>query len=671
MHRTRMLARFGGLVLFAFLPVAWAAPAPCPEEAKLDPRGNVMLPAGATDVEGPQDVDEELGTLSSLYPSVDTTTDQMYPLPCEPSIGGTLPPEAEEPESDADLTKDATVDTFEKDLLPDLLDGLVKPKMPKLPAFATKPVCYYKNQIYPCDSPVFLRDGQPFAGRDIIFIHGLSMKALTDYASGHHGATSLWPATQSAYQPGGYFYEAAFNYWKPHVREHLWDIGDPYNPLAGYQWPAGGSPGYLPKGNRILLVAWNTAQRLEFAQHAFLTQAIRAMNTGENVLTPPSYPPQSVVNMPFCANGCIVVTHSTGGLIMNSAMGRLQLGEYGAAYKPLVNRFRGHIAMASALSGSRLASTAIALSSLADPTDPLCDIISSWFGGGGNCGWSLATALQTVLVDLTPVYTRARWHAVMEESPVTTVTVSGAHTTGNYGFGPIGTKLVHPGNDDGVVTMDSSCGNPAPVTPGVLPSTGFTVTGLFKAFDMGVPFGRAVGQYWDQRRVKAFVPFNYFSAMCSPWLAPSGMVMPVQNPLFGSPLDSRRRLHNVFSFIQGAVDHSFLGATDDNNPLPSASGMSAAVPRRYRDNLLGNAMREESSAITDGAIYNAGSDGVHTVHPLFPQQMKEYQRGRKISFKLFGHKYTWWIWRRTYHLLNNWENKAASHFAYEYAYRRN
>ncbi|MDC8012754.1 hypothetical protein [Tahibacter soli] len=670
MHRTRTLARFGGLALFAFLPAAWAVP--CPEEAKLDPRGNVTLPAGATEIEGPEDVDEEVGPLSTVYPDLDTTTDAMYPLPCEPSIGGTLPPEAEEPESDADIANDATVDTFEKDLLPDLLGGLPDLQLPKLPAFNAKPVCYYKKQVYPCDSEVFLRDGEPFAGRDIIYIHGLSMKALTDAMSGHQGATSLWPNTQSAYQPGGYFYDKAVEYWTPHIREHLWDIGNPYNnALAGYQWPAGGSPSYVPKGNRLLIVAWSTAQRLEYAQHAFLTQVIRAMNTGQNVLTPPSYPPDSVVKMPFCANGCIVVTHSTGGLIMNSAMGRLQLGDYGAAYKPLVKRFRGHIAMASALSGSRLASAAIALSSLMDPTDPLCDVISSWFGGGGNCGWSLAAALQTVLVDLTPLYTHQRWHPVMEESPVTTITVSGAHTRGNYAFGILGTKLVHPGNDDGVVTMDSSCGNPTPVAPWAIPSTGFMVTGLVKAFDLGIPFGRAVGQFWDQRRVKAIVPLKYMSAMCSPWLAPSGMVMPVEDAFSGTILDSRRRLRNVYSFIQGAVDHSFLGGTDDANPLPSASNQSAWVPRPYRDNLFGNPMREESSAITDAAIYAAGPDGVRPVHPLFAAQMKEYQRGRKISFKLFGIKIKWWLWRRTYHLLNNWQNKAASHFAYEYAYRRN
>jgi hypothetical protein len=671
MHRTRTLARLGGLALFAFLPTAWAEP--CPEEAKIDPRGNVVLPANATDIEGPTDVDEEVGTLSSLYPGVDTTTDQMYPLPCEPSTGGTLPPEAEEPESDADLDKDAVVDAFEKDLLPDLIDGLVPPSLPKLPAFNDKPVCYYKNEVYPCGSPVFLRDGEPFAGRDIILIHGLSLKTLTDYASGHHGALSMWPQTQAAYEPGGYFYEAAWRYWQPHVREHLWDINNPPNSVAGYQWPAGGAPAYVPKGNRLLIVSWNTAQRLEVAQHAFLTQTIRAINNGHNVLTPPNYPPPSVVKMPFCANGCIVVTHSTGGLIMNSAMGRLQLGQYGNAFKPLVKRFRGHIAMASALSGSRLASTAIALSNLANPTDPLCDLISSWFGGSGNCGWSIADALKTVLVDLAPSYTQVRWLPVMAASPVSTVTVSGAHTTGNYGiFGSaIGTKLVHPGNDDGVVTMDSSCGNPLPVTPGVVPASGFIASGLIKAFDMGIPFGRAVGQFWDQRRVKALVPLRYFSGMCTPWLAPSGMVMPVENAFNGTPLSSHQRQPNVYSFIQGAVDHSYLGGTDDDNPFPWANGGSAATPRRYLDTFFGNAMREESSAITNAGIYAQGSDGVYTVHPLFPQQMKEYRRGRKISFKVFGIKFTWWLWRRTYHLLHNWENKAASHFAYEYAYRRN
>ena len=69
-------------------------------------------------------------------------------------------------------------------------------------------------------------------------------------------------------------------------------------------------------------------------------------------------------------------------------------------------------------------------------------------------------------------------------------------------------------------------------------------------------------------------------------------------------------------------------------------------------------------------MFQIGNDGVYPVHPSFVWQPHEYQRGRKLKFKLFGKTYTWWIWRRTYHLLNRWEHKAAPHFVYEYAFRR-
>jgi hypothetical protein len=675
MRPTRIIACLIGLGLATALPAAIAAPSPCAEAAKVDPRGNVMLPTGATEVEGPVDVDEELGTLSSQYPGVDTTTTAMYPLPCEPSIGGTLPPDAEDPETDEDQHTDDQVDAFEKDGVLDLINLQPPISLPQLPLFEKAPVCYYKNNVVPCSSPYLLNDSQPFAGRDIILVQGFSLGTLLDNAAGNLGAHKKWPQDQAAFEPGGYFYQRAWDYWSPHVREHLWDMTAPNNLTAGYQWPPNqGNPSYVPKYNRLLVVAWNTAQRLEVSQHAFLTQVIRAMNDGHNVQTPPSYPPPSVIKMPFCANGCIVISHSTGGLIVNTALGKLQDGQYGISHRPLVKRFRGHVAFASALGGSRLAPAAISASAITNPSDPVCGIISAWGGSTGLCGWSQQRALDSVLADLTPSYTRQRWVPVMNMSPVSTVTVSGAHTTGNYGIlnDAINTKLLHPGNDDGVVTMNSSCGNPQAVEPHVVPPSGFTVTSLIKAFDMGIPGTRAIGVFRDQRRIKANAPASrYMAAMCSPWLSPTGMVMPVDNSFLGTGLSAQQRLNNTYSFIQGAIDHSYLGGTDDDNPFPSTNGGSAMIPREYLDTFWGSAVREESSAITDTQIYAAGPDGVRTVHPSFAAQMKEYQRGRKISFKLFGTKYTWWIWRRTYHLLNHWEDKAATHFAYEYAYRRN
>lgn len=55
------------------------------------------------------DVDEDRGPLSTLYPGLDTTTDAFYPLPCDPSIGGTLPPEVDDPPSQQEVDTTAAV----------------------------------------------------------------------------------------------------------------------------------------------------------------------------------------------------------------------------------------------------------------------------------------------------------------------------------------------------------------------------------------------------------------------------------------------------------------------------------------------------------------------------------------------------------------------------------
>ena len=80
----------------------------------------------------------------------------------------------------------------------------------------------------------------------------------------------------------------------------------------------------------------------------------------------------------------------------------------------------------------------------------------------------------------------------------------------------------------------------------------------------------------------------------------------------------------------------------------------------------GAANDEEMSAITTNAIYRRDNQGVHLVKPSFAGQMRQYHRGRYIEFKLFHKRWTWWVWRRTYHLLNNYESKSGANFVYEY-----
>ena len=71
---------------------------PCDEEAQAE------LPPGA-ESEGTEDVDEEEGPLSTLFPTVDTSVDTWYSKePCAPAQGGEVPPEAEEGREEGEET---------------------------------------------------------------------------------------------------------------------------------------------------------------------------------------------------------------------------------------------------------------------------------------------------------------------------------------------------------------------------------------------------------------------------------------------------------------------------------------------------------------------------------------------------------------------------------------
>jgi hypothetical protein len=96
----------------------------CDDAAVLDAKGNVVFPAGATEIEEPVYVDQDQGQLSALYPSLDTTTDGFYPLPCEPSIGGTLPAEVNDQLSQTEIDAENYLSNFETKTVEKIVDKL-------------------------------------------------------------------------------------------------------------------------------------------------------------------------------------------------------------------------------------------------------------------------------------------------------------------------------------------------------------------------------------------------------------------------------------------------------------------------------------------------------------------------------------------------------------------
>jgi hypothetical protein len=651
----------------------------CDEAAEVKD-GTPVIPSGATEVEQAADVDEDLGLLSSLYPGQDTSTDAFYPLPCEPSIGGTLP-------QDVSLTQDeldaeATLEAFEGGkgrqiaqklrIHPMTAISQIQP-VPSAECVILKP----ERKVVPCSSPLLLMKDQPFEGRDIIYVHGLALTHLQDRLQNpppsSHPANKNWPVNTSEYlDAGGYYRSYAEEYWHDHIQENLFDPNQPLNPVAGWEWPAGsGSPAYRPKANRYMIVAWSSNQTLEYAQHALLTQIYLAITSNKNVVTPPTYPSSSVFR-PFCANGCILISHSTGALVVDSAMGLAKAGHFGPGGSQLAAHMAAHVSLEGAISGSRLASVGMAVGLAAVPvasgSNILCAISDMLFGTSNSCNADTSFVASSILRDLIPVVSQVVWGPAVDSTPVPTVTVAGGHPLGN--FAGI-TKPFLPGLDDGVVSMNSACGNPNLVLPGLLAPSGVAVLNPVRAFDFSTDSGRlarAAKNWLSHKNLKAIPPLpQYLAGACTPYVSPTGMVMPALAAFRNTPWDARKRYLNHYSFIQGSIDHSY-DPGDSSNRWPSTLGQGAGVVRAYKHAFTTNT--EESSAVTDPAIYGfIDGNGTHLVHPSFAR-IHEVVRGRRIRFKLFGSKRTIWIWKRTYHLLDKWEVKQSSHYVYEFVARR-
>lgn len=647
------------------------------DEAAVTKGDAVIIPPKAKEVGDQEDVDEDRGPLSSLYPNVDTSTDAFYPLPCEPSIGGTLPPD--QPPTQDELDAEAAVQGFEQGKAQQIKQQLQAQPMAAISPIPPLPgsdcvILRPQPHGVPCDSPLLLLSDQPFEGRDIIYVHGLQGEHLQDRLFNPppttHGSSARWPQDATEFlDVSGYYRNHARAYWQPHIRENLFDPISPLYPNAGWEWWSGAAaPSYRPKANRYLIVAWSSNQTLEYAQHTLLTQIQLAMTQDKNVVTPPTYPSSSFIR-PFCANGCILISHSTGGLVVDSAMGLARNGFYGPGGVQITQKMAAHVSLEGAISGSRIASVALtvglAVAPIVQGSNVLCGVIDWLFKTNNACNADTTFVASSILRDLVPVIAQGVWGFAVDATPVPTVTVAGGHPLGEA-FGIA--KPILPGLDDSVVSMNSACGNPNLVLTGVLAPSGFAVLNPVRAFDFSTNAGRLArgAKNWlSHKNLRAVPPLlNYLAAGCTPYVSPTGMVMPALAAFRNTPWDSRRRYRNHYSMLHGSIDHPY----DPFGPWPSAGGQSAAATREYQIALTNNV--EESSAVTDLGIYaTIDGNGTHLLHPSFAN-IREVVRGRRIRFRLFGQNRTIWIWKRTYHLLDKWEVKQSSHYVYEFVARR-
>jgi hypothetical protein len=66
------------------------------------------------------------------------------------------------------------------------------------------------------------------------------------------------------------------------------------------------------------------------------------------------------------------------------------------------------------------------------------------------------------------------------------------------------------------------------------------------------------------------------------------------------------------------------------------------------------------------AIRNRDLYTRNLINPVIAVMQTEHYKGKRIHFRLFGKNRYVWIWRRTYHQLDNWQTRAAVDYAYDF-----
>lgn len=654
--------------------------ADCPSVAPLDANGNLIVPAGLdTNLITYVEVNRRLGTLAELYPTWDTSVDLWYTnLNCRQSIGGIVPTNATSPDFTGALAAIGITN-----VLPEEISLAISNWNVQIAAQAVGETNHLS--LAGPIGPPYVPPAQPhcpdpnlkyaFGGRDIIFVHGLQVGHIIAKIALNHPAMQTWvtptnfpgSAENPEFYANGYFKGVAEDTWAAHIQKFL--------QLNGYK-------------NRYLIVAYPCTERLEVGAQAILTQISDAMHFGTGVKDVDPNGVHDTAN--FGTPSFVIVSHSTGTLISDVAMTAAALHpNLGAGYIPQL--CKAHVAMDGVFSGSDLATAAIAISGyISNPTldwaCPLAQAALAEFDPNfpqGNCT-IFDTFISSILVDLVPLVAQLKWGSYLDQMPVRTLTLVGGHPTF---LRPL-KYLFHPGFDDGVTTINSQVGNP---NSWFLWPSGFRPSwpgGTVEAFDMGVAGTgngqqsglmsphRAVGYYIDQvvEPVRLLHAPILIAGGATPYISPSGMRQNVADDFAGTPFSTLNRYYNHFSYLQSASDHlaGYTGTMGFYTPgyFPTYTGLDSEITLTFEPNL------EESRVITDPAVYTPFAmyypgDNAPLLDRNCVPTVEAWERGRyipPIQFTFFGHHYTWgpwWIWRRVYDLLENWQTKMGCDYMYE------
>ncbi|CAN5623409.1 hypothetical protein BH10BAC5_BH10BAC5_02990 [soil metagenome] len=613
------------------------------QELQVDNAGNPIIPssigdptAGYTCQPVADNDDFYTGSLQDLYPQYNGTTDfysQAGNDPCF-SVGGKLPDEVINYNCDESL-KAAGID-MSCSQIQGILNTPYTPPETKMTVLPPIPPLTNNNNCDTIKNSKF--NNMPFKGRDIIYIHGLQLGHLIDRVRLDPHASGNWPANHNEYYNAGYYKTVAYNNMGPHITHFLRNRGNQ---------------------NRYLVVVYDCSENVETAINSVMSQIRDAMDNGTDVQADRNDPRGKMC----FGKDYVFISHSTGALVSDLVLSIANKTKVPGPYQTkygnvgyMSDRCKGRVSIQGAFTGSSLAKLAC---NMAQMTPALATVILgalSWEPlviGSVN---TLETAdpsiiNNSVLVDLIPEISMQRWGSLINDVPVPVITMGGGHPSAI--LGPL-KYFMHPGFDDGVLTLDCEGGVNNPLQLG--PSR-FTATG-YKVFDMGIPLQRAAKYYLDQTIGSS----GSFASSMTPYLSPTGMVEPVQN--IAVP---QNYFNNHFPFVQGAKEHWFNTTELGSGNTPCDYGTTSI------DQSVNN---EEELVINNTNLYSSG-----IVDPSIASQMEETVR--KLSIWIPWFKWKRWhgiripvpymrefiIWKRTYHKLND-NCQYDVDYAYKYLFKQ-
>ncbi|MCI4669726.1 MAG: LamG domain-containing protein [Bacteroidia bacterium] len=510
-------------------------------------------------------------------------------------------------------------------------------------------------------SPDFAQNPSlPFGGRDIVYVHGLNLRHLPGLFEGTPVYDGRWPADADMFYEGD-FQDTAYDRWRDHIDRELKDEIHP--------------------SNNYLVVSYPCGQRADVGVHAIVTQIKDAIETGRGVV----WSNRAGNCRQRFGKEIVIVSHSTGGLMVSAMLG---LGEMSASeprvgakygnFKPIMDRVKAHVAFTGAFNGSPLARAAFFMEEKVYPryTGPKDTILALAMGSNraalfqARLNLGLDWLQRTILVDLEPRVAAGVWGKdVYEKATVPTVTAASTFSgvpANDKSTEALLTKRIIPGTDDGVLMMDCQC---ARKPDNFDNSNRYTSPSKFKVrpnlqarnLDKGIQFiFRGSSLYKEMT-----FPFEFQRKgnSCVSGLTTTGMLTWMKE---ASP---HPRWKNHYSLIQSSGYHYEPWDTDPNSW------------DYYKSKIGKHNAYEESLVITDPTIYDpAPGTTVPLVNPDI-RKIDAFERRRDLDISIpvainpITGQTVWVyigsinIWKRRYHLLEDYQNNDMVSYVYRYVLR--